>query len=150
MGDLSCSLDSHQGHRSPVILHWHFGWTAERKKCRHMFRNCRTVSKWDCSHENKQVLEEANKPCTAYNFRRSNIVMVPRFNSPFLKNSVSYRAAILWNAVSTHFTNQFTVFIAKWRRTLILKNLILAYSQCPGTTKILNAFNYFMFYIPML
>ena len=37
-------------------------------------------------------------------------------------------------------------FIAKWRRTLILRNLILAHSwssRCPGTTKILNAFNYF-------
>ena len=32
------------------------------------------------------------------------------------------------------------------RRTLILRNLILAHSRssrCPGTTKILNAFNYF-------
>ena len=84
-----------------------------------MFRNCRTVSKRDCSHENKQVLEEANKPCTAYNFRRSNIVMVPRFNSPFLNNSISYRAAILWNAVSTHFTNQFTVFLSQSEEGLL-------------------------------
>ena len=51
-----------------------------------------------------------NKPCTAYNFRRSNNIIVPRFNSQFLKNSVSYRGAILWNAVSTNFTEQFTVF----------------------------------------
>ena len=40
-----------------------------------------------------------NKPCTAYNFRRSNNIIVPRFNSQFLKNSISYRGAILWNAV---------------------------------------------------
>ena len=51
-----------------------------------------------------------NKPCTAYNFRRSSNKIVPRFNSQCLKNSVSYRGAILWNAVSTNFTEQFTVF----------------------------------------
>ena len=28
-----------------------------------------------------------NKPCTAYNLRRSNNIIVPRFNSQFLKNS---------------------------------------------------------------
>ena len=50
-----------------------------------------------------------NKPCTAYNFRRSSNKIVPRFNSQCLKNSVSYRGAILWNAVSTNFTEQFTV-----------------------------------------
>ena len=88
-----------------------------------MFRNCHTVSKRDCSHENKQVLEETNKPCTAYNFRRSNIAMVPGFNSPFLKNSISYRAAILWSAVSTHFTNQFTVFYRKVKKDSYFKEL---------------------------
>ena len=31
-----------------------------------------------------------NKPCTAYNLRRSNNIIVPRFNSQFLKNSISY------------------------------------------------------------
>ena len=41
-----------------------------------------------------------NKPCTAYNFRRSNNIIVPPFNSQFLKNSTSYRGAILWNADS--------------------------------------------------
>ena len=36
---------------------------------------------------------------------RYNNVIVPRFNSKFLKNSISYRGAILWNAVSTQFTD---------------------------------------------
>ena len=40
-----------------------------------------------------------NKSCTAYNFRSSNNIIVQRFNSQFLKNSISYRGAILWNAV---------------------------------------------------
>ena len=90
-----------------------------------------------------------NKPCTAYNFRRSSNKIVPRFNSQCLKTSINYRGAILWNAVSTNFTDQFTVFfIAKWRRTLILRNLILVHSRSsryPGTTKILKVLNYFMF-----
>ena len=37
-------------------------------------------------------------------------IIVPRFNSQFLENSISYRGAILWNSVSSHFTGQFTVF----------------------------------------
>ena len=59
---------------------------------------------------------EANKPCTTYNFRRSNNIIVPRFNSKFLKNSISYRGAILWNAVSTHFTCQSTDFYRKVKK----------------------------------
>ena len=55
-----------------------------------------------------------NKPCTAYNFRRSNNIIVPRFNSQFLKNSISYRGAILWNAVSTHFTGQFILYCSQF------------------------------------
>ena len=52
-----------------------------------------------------------NKPCAAYDFGRSNKITVPRFNSYFLKSSVSHRGAILWNAVSTYFTgSQFTAF----------------------------------------
>ena len=50
-----------------------------------------------------------NKPCTAYYFRKRNNIIVPQF----LKNSFSYRAAILWNADSTHFTGQSSVFHRK-------------------------------------
>ena len=57
-----------------------------------------------------------NKPCTAYNFRRSNDIIVPRFNTHFLKNFISYRGAILWNAVSFHFTAQFTDFYRKVKK----------------------------------
>ena len=60
-----------------------------------------------------------NKPCTAYNFRRSNNIIVPRFNSQFLKNSISYRGAILWNAVSSHFTDQFTGFFSQSEEGLL-------------------------------
>ena len=88
----------------------------------------------------------------SYNFRRSNNKIIPRFNSQFLENSISYRGAILWNAVSAHFTDQFTVFYRKVKKdssvTLVLGNLILAHSRSsrfPGTTEILNVFNYFMF-----
>ena len=64
-----------------------------------------------------------NKPCTAYNFRRSNNIIVPRSNSQFLKNSISYRGAILWNAVSSHFTDQFTVFYPKVKKDSYFKEL---------------------------
>ena len=64
-----------------------------------------------------------NKPCTAYNFRRSNNIVVPRFNSQFLKNSISYRGAILWNAVSTHFTGQLTDFYRKVKKDSYFKEL---------------------------
>ena len=65
----------------------------------------------------------ANKSCTAYNFRRSNNIIVQRFNSQFLKNSISYGGAILWNAVSTHFTDQFTVFYRKVKKDCYFKEL---------------------------
>ena len=64
-----------------------------------------------------------NRPCTAYNFRRSNNIIVPCFNSKFLKNSISYRGAILWNAVSTHFTGQSNDFYRKVKKDLYFKEL---------------------------
>jgi len=90
-----------------------------------------------------------NKPCTSYNLRRSNNIMVPHFNLMFLKNSRSYRGAISWNAVSTHYMGQCTDFIVKWRRTSIVRNLILAHSwpsRCLGTTTTLNASECVTFY----
>ena len=62
-----------------------------------------------------------NKPFTAYNLRRSNKIVVPHFNSQFLKNSISYRGAILWNAVSTHFTGQLTDFYLKVKKDFYFK-----------------------------
>ena len=64
-----------------------------------------------------------NKSCTAYNFRSSDNIIVQRFNSQFLKNSISYRGAILWNAVSSHFTDQFTVFYRKVKKDSYFKEL---------------------------
>ena len=43
-------------------------------------------------------------------------VIVPRFNSKFLKIFISYRGAILWNAVSSYFTGQFIDFYPKVRK----------------------------------
>ena len=54
-----------------------------------------------------------NKPCTAYNFRRSNNIIVPCFNSKFLKNSISYSGAILGNAISTILRARVLIFIVK-------------------------------------
>ena len=64
------------------------------------------------------------KPCVTYDFRRSNKITVPRFNSHFLKNSVSHRGAILWNAVSSYFTgSQFTAFYRNVKKDKYVKEL---------------------------
>ena len=89
-----------------------------------------------------------NKPCTAYNMRRSNNIIVPLFNSQFLKTSISYRGAILWNAVSSHFTDQFTVFYRKVKKDSYFKELgfsAQSVQSLPRHIKILNAFNLFLF-----
>ena len=71
-----------------------------------------------------------------------------RFNSYFLKNSISHRGAILWNAVSTYFAgSQFTAFYRNVfkRRINTLRNLILVYSQFrrfPDNTVILSAISH--------
>ena len=85
-----------------------------------------------------------NKSCTAYNWGRSNNIIVQRFSSQFLKNSISYRSAILWNAVSSHFTDQFTVFYRKVKDSYFKELDFSAQSvqSLPRPTKILNAFNY--------
>ena len=62
------------------------------------------------------------KPCTAYNLR-GVITVVPRFKSQILKNSISSRGAILWNAVSTHFTGQLTDFCRKVKKAFYFKEL---------------------------
>jgi len=65
-----------------------------------------------------------NKPCAAYDFRRSNKITVPRFNSYFLKNSISHRGAILWNAVSTYFTgSHFPAFHRNLKKDKYFKEL---------------------------
>ena len=64
-----------------------------------------------------------NKPFTGYNLRRSNNIVVPRFNSQFMKTSISYRGAIFWNAVSTHFTGQLTDFYRKVKKDFYFKEL---------------------------
>jgi len=68
-----------------------------------------------------------NKPCVAYDFRRSNKTTVPRFNSCFLKNSISHRGTILWNVVSTFFTgSQFTAFYRNVKKDKYVKELDLS------------------------
>ena len=38
---------------------------------------------------------------TEYSLRRSENIAVPRFQSRYLEQSVSYRGAILWNAIAS-------------------------------------------------
>ena len=71
----------------------------------------------------KALSHLTNKPCTAYNFRRRNNITVPRLNSRFLKNSISYRGAVFRNAVSPLFTGQFIDFYRKVKKDLNFKEL---------------------------
>ena len=65
-----------------------------------------------------------NKSCAAYDLRRSNRITVPRFNSYFLKNSISHRGAILWNVVCTYYTgSQFTTFHRNVKKDSYIKDL---------------------------
>ena len=51
-----------------------------------------------------------NKYCAAYDLRRSNRITVPRFNSYFLKNSISRRGATLRNAVCTDVLHRLPIY----------------------------------------
>ena len=89
-----------------------------------------------------------NKPCTAYNFRRSNNIIVPRFNSQFLKNSISYRGAILWNAVWTHFRGQFAAFYRKVKKDSYFTELDLSAQSVQSLPSHYQDFNCFeLFYV---
>ena len=90
----------------------------------------------------------ANKPRTAYNFKRSNNVIVPRFNSKFLENSTSYRGAILWNAVLTHFTGQFADFYRKVKKDSYFKELDFSAQSAQSLPRHYQDFKcYWIFYI---
>ena len=84
-----------------------------------------------------------NKPCTAYNVRRSNnIIGVSRFKTLLAIEALSF-GTLSWLILR----GSLLIFIVKWRRTFILRNLILGpsrSSRCQDTTKILNASKYFM------
>ena len=64
------------------------------------------------------------KSFAAYDLRRSKRITVLRFNSYFLKNSISHRGAILWNAVCTYYTGcQFKAFYHKVKKDRHIKDL---------------------------
>ena len=66
----------------------------------------------------------ANKARISYSLRRNNNIMVPRFNSYSVKNSIGHRGAILWNAVSSYNTgSQFSVFYRKVKNDNYIKEL---------------------------
>ena len=87
-----------------------------------------------------------NKSCAAYDLRRSNRIAVPRFNSYFLKNSISHRGALLWNAVCTYYTGcQFKAFYRKVKKDRHIKDLDFSssqFSRFPDFFKILSAFRF--------
>ena len=70
------------------------------------------------------LLYLVKKSFAAYDLRRSKRITVLRFNSYFLKNSISHRGAILWNAVCTYYTGcQFKAFYHKVKKDRHIKDL---------------------------
>ena len=66
----------------------------------------------------------AKKARISYSLRRNYNIVVPRFNSYFVKNSIGHRRAILWNAVSSYNTgSQFSVFYRKVKNDNYIKEL---------------------------
>ena len=66
----------------------------------------------------------AKKARTSYSLRRNNNIVVPRFNSYFVKSSIGHRGAILWNAVLPHnIGSQFSVFYRKVKNDNYIKEL---------------------------
>ena len=77
-----------------------------------------------------------------------NSIIVPRFNSQFLKNSISYGSAILWKAVSTHFTGWFTVFHRKVKKDYYFKELVFSAQSVQSLPKQYQNFKSFkLFYV---
>ena len=67
-----------------------------------------------------------NKPCTATTI------------------SISYRGAILWNAVSTNFTGQFTVFNSKVKKDSYFKELDFKRTVGQVAAQVLPRFKMFL------
>ena len=72
-----------------------------------------------------------------YNLRGHLKAVVPRFSTSFLKNSIRYRGAVLWNFVSSYFNNatNHKQFCKKARMDPIFKKLIFGSLSIQTTPK---------------
>jgi len=63
-----------------------------------------------------------------YNLRGHNKAVVPRFSTYFMKNSVRYWGAVLWNCVSEYFSNScnFKQFYSKAKSSPIFREITFA------------------------
>jgi len=94
-----------------------------------------------------------NKPCAAYDFRRSNKITVPHFNSYFLKTQLA-REVPFYGMLFLHILQapNLRLFTIMQRRINTLSNLILVHSQFsrfPDNNMILSAISHlFIVLIP--
>ena len=58
-----------------------------------------------------------------YNLRGHIKAVAPRFNSYYMKNSISYRGAVLWNIASDYYSDNFKQFYSKVKRDNVIKEL---------------------------
>ena len=65
-------------------------------KCMHKAYNGRLPSTLNCI---------AKKRNLSYSIRARDSLLVPRFNTRFMKDSVAYRGTVLWNMLSPRYTD---------------------------------------------
>ena len=66
-----------------------------------------------------------NRPCATCNLRKSRKIIVPIFNSYFLKNSVGHRGAILWKNICTYYTgSNFKTFFGNVQRDTHVQDIL--------------------------
>ena len=68
-----------------------------------------------------QIIEKNH---SKYNLRSKNKVIVPRFNTYFMKHSIAHRGSILWNALSVHCSEDCFQSVQRFCR-MVSKNATL-------------------------
>ena len=81
---------------------------------------------------------------SGYNLRGQDKVAVPRFNSYIMKNSLSHRGAILWNAVSRYNSSDlnFNTFYSNVKKDVLVKELNFASTSAQSQPRNRNEFKF--------
>ena len=59
----------------------------------------------------------AKKRCLSYSIRARDSLLGPRFNTRFMKDSVAYRGTVLWNMLSSRYTDLADTSLCKKLKT---------------------------------
>ena len=78
-----------------------------------------------------------------YNLRGRIKDVAPRFNSYYMKNSISYRGAVLWNIASIFYSINFKQFCSKVKRDNVIKELDVNSLSIQTQLKIMPHFKFY-------